>query len=380
MDSYFKTGLKIGVLGGGQLGRMLIQEAINYNLDIAVIDPDENAPCRYLTSHFVKGDFKDYQTVLDFGKGLDILTIEIEHVNIEALKELEKNGVKVYPQPNFLEIVQDKGLQKLFFQENNIPTAPFHLIKEKSEIKNHLADFPFFQKMRKGGYDGKGVYKLDTEDKIAEAFDVPSVLEKLVPFEREISVIVSRNDNGETSAFPVVDMEFNPQANLVEYLFAPSSLDDKLQKKAKGLAIDLISKAKMTGILAVEMFVTTDGEILVNEIAPRPHNSGHQTIEANTTSQYEQHLRAICNFPPGKTDIEQASVMVNILGEPNYTGDAIYEGMDDILKLPGVYVHLYGKKTTKPFRKMGHVTITGQDLKEVKELANKVKSKLKVKA
>lgn len=380
MDSYFKTGLKIGVLGGGQLGRMLIQEAINYNLDIAVLDPDKNAPCRYLTSNFINGEFKDYQTVLNFGKDLDILTIEIEHVNIDALKELEKSGVKVYPQPNFLEIVQDKGLQKLFFQENNIPTAPFHLISNKSEIKNYLNEFPFFQKMRKGGYDGKGVYKLDSEQKISEAFDVPSVLEKLVPFEREISVIVSRNDNGETSAFPVVDMEFNPQANLVEYLFAPSSLDDKLQNKAKELAIELISKAKMTGILAVEMFVTKDGEILVNEIAPRPHNSGHQTIEANTTSQYEQHLRAICNFPPGKTDIELASVMVNILGEPEYTGDAVYEGMDEILNFPGVYVHLYGKKTTKPFRKMGHVTITGKNLNEVKEIANKVKSKLKVKA
>lgn len=380
MQSYFKTGLKIGVLGGGQLGRMLIQEAINYNLEIAVLDPDENAPCRYLTSNFVKGDFKDYETVLNFGSNLDVLTIEIEHVNIDALKTLEKNGVKVFPQPNFLEIVQDKGLQKLFFKENNIPTAPFYLIENKSEINKHLNEFPFFQKMRKGGYDGKGVYKLDHENKISEAFDVPSVLEKLVPFEREISVIVSRNDNHQTSVFPVVDMDFNEEANLVEYLFAPSSLEISLQKKAQELALDIITKANMIGILAVEMFVTNQGDILVNEIAPRPHNSGHQTIEANITSQYEQHLRAICNFPPGKTDIESASVMVNILGEPNYTGDAIYEGMDEILDLPGVYVHLYGKKITKPFRKMGHVTITGNDLEEVKNIANKVKSKLKVKA
>lgn len=366
------------MLGGGQLGRMLIQEAVNLNLDIAVLDPDGDAPCRFLTSSFTKGNFNDYQTVIDFAKNLDILTIEIEHVNIDALKFLEKNGVKVFPQPAFLEIVQDKGLQKNFFKENNIPTAPFHLVESKSEIEKYKNEFPFFQKLRKGGYDGKGVYRLDKMEKMENAFDAPSVLEKLVPFEREIAVIVSRNDNNEISVFPVVDMIFNPHANLVEYLFSPSALSEEICSKAQKIAKDIISKAKMTGILAVEMFVTHDDEILVNEMAPRPHNSGHQTIEGNCTSQYAQHLRSICNFPPGHTSVLHYSAMINILGEDGFTGDAIYQGLDEILKLPGVYVHLYGKKITKPFRKMGHVTVTGKDEQKVNDTAKKVKTLLKV--
>ncbi len=378
MNSYYKPGLKIGMLGGGQLGRMLIQEAVNMNLEIAVLDPDENAPCRYLTSSFTKGNFNDYQTVVDFANNLDILTIEIEHVNIDALRYLEKKGVKVFPQPAFLEIVQDKGLQKNFFKENDIPTASFHLVDSKSEIEKYKNEFPFFQKLRKGGYDGKGVYRLDNIEKIEDAFDAPSVLEKLIPFEREISVIVSRNDNNEISVFPVVDMIFNSQANLVEYLFSPSGLSAEICSKAQKIAKDIISKAKMTGILAVEMFVTQEGEILVNEIAPRPHNSGHQTIEGNSTSQYAQHLRAICNFSPGDTSVLHYSAMINILGEDGFTGDAIYQGMDEILKMPGVFVHLYGKKITKPFRKMGHVTVTGSDEQKVNDAAKKVKTLLKV--
>jgi 5-(carboxyamino)imidazole ribonucleotide synthase len=320
----------------------------------------------------------DYDSVIAFGKNLDVLTIEIEHVNIDALKYLQNSGVHVYPQPEFLEIVQDKGKQKKFYQENDIPTAPFFLVNSKKEIKDHLKDFPFFQKLCRGGYDGKGVYRLDSEDKIQNAFDAPSVLEKLVPFEREIAVIVARNNSGEISVFPVVDMEFNPQANLVEYLFSPSTLSEELGEKAKMIAKKVIDKSKMVGVLAVEMFVTHDNEILVNEVAPRPHNSGHQTIEGNITSQYAQHLRAICNFPLGDTSVRSHSAMVNILGEPGFTGEAVYEGLDDVLRIEGVFVHLYGKKITKPFRKMGHITICGNNPDEVKTKAKSIKSKLKV--
>lgn len=366
------------MLGGGQLGRMLIQEAINLNLDIAVLDPDLNAPCKNLSGDFRVGSLNDYETVIAFGKGLDILTIEIEHVNIDALKYLQNSGVKVYPQPEFLEIIQDKGKQKQFYQENNIPTAPFYLVNNREEIKKYTHDFPFFQKLCKGGYDGKGVYRLDEISKIENAFDAPSVLEKLVPFEREIAVIVSRNFNGEIAVFPVVDMEFNPQANLVEYLYSPSSLEKSIANKAQEIARSVIEKAKMVGVLAVEMFVTKKGEILVNEVAPRPHNSGHQTIEGNVTSQYAQHLRAICNLPMGDTSIRSFSAMVNILGEPGFTGEAIYQGLDEVLKTENVFVHLYGKKITKPFRKMGHITICGENENEVKQKAKSVKEKLKV--
>lgn len=378
MSSFYKSDLRIGMLGGGQLGRMLIQEAINLNLDIAVLDPDPNAPCKNLTADFKVGNLQDYQQVVDFGKERDILTIEIEHVNIEALRFLQSSGVKVYPQPEFLEIVQDKGKQKKFYSENDIPTAPYFLVNSRSEIKSYLSEFPFFQKLCKGGYDGKGVFRLDSEEKIKDAFDEPSVLEKLIPFEREIAVIVSRNLRGEISVFPVVDMEFNPQANLVEYLFSPSSLNEEMQLKAQDIARKVIEKSKMVGVLAVEMFVTQEGEILVNEVAPRPHNSGHQTIEGNVTSQYAQHLRAICNFPFGDTSIREFSAMVNILGEPGYTGEAVYEGLEEILKMEGVFVHLYGKKITKPMRKMGHITICGKDATIVKHKAKTVKEKLKV--
>lgn len=378
MSSNYSSGLKIGMLGGGQLGRMLIQEAVNLNLDIAVMDPDAEAPCKYLTSSFTNAKLTDFNSVFSFGKDKDIITIEIEHVNTDALKELEKSGVKVYPQPDFLEIVQDKGKQKQFFKDHQIPTAPFYLVQTRDEIKNYVNEFPFFQKLCKGGYDGKGVYRLDSSEKINAAFNEPSVLEKLIPFEREIAVMVSRNANGETSCFPAVDMEFNPQANLVEFLFSPSSLNETLIQKAQKIALSVIEKAKMVGVLAVEMFVTHEGEILVNEVAPRPHNSGHQTIEGNITSQYAQHLRSICNFSPGETSVRCFSAMVNILGEDGFTGEAIYQGMDEIQKISGVYVHLYGKKITKPYRKMGHVTICGSYANEVKEKAKKVKSLLKV--
>lgn len=377
---FYHPSFKLGILGGGQLGRMFIQEAINLNVNVGILDPDINAPCKHLVEEFTCGSLQDFDTVMNFGKDKSVLTIEIEHVNVDALEALEKSGKKVFPQPRVLRIVQDKGLQKEFYTQHQIPTAPYFLVENKSEISTYADEFPFFQKMRKGGYDGKGVTKLDNPADLSKAFDVPSVLEKLVPFKKEISVIVSRNEDGEMSHFPVVDCEFNPEANLVEFLFAPADIDEAVEKNAIAIARKVIEALDMVGILAVEMFLMDDGSILVNEIAPRPHNSGHHTIEGNITSQYEQHLRSILNLPPGSTDTLRPAVMVNILGEPGFEGDAIYEGLEKILDMPGVFVHLYGKKTTKPFRKMGHVTIIASNIKRAREMAFIVKETLKVKA
>ncbi len=380
MSKPFYNNFKLGVLGGGQLGKMLIQEAVNLNISTYILDPDANAPCKDLCTKFFQGSLKDFDTVYNFGKQVDLLTIEIEHVNVEAMEKLQAEGISVFPQPEILRMVQDKGLQKQFYRLNKIPTAPFHLINSKDEIKQFAAEFPFFQKLRKEGYDGRGVVRLTDANNLEKAFDVPSVLEKLVDFEKEISVIVSRNAKGEVAAFPTVELVFNPEVNLVEHLFSPANISTEIEKQAKEIAIHVIESLKMVGLLAVEMFLTKTGEILVNEIAPRPHNSGHQTIEGNFTSQYMQHLRAILNLPAGKTDIKTPSVMVNLLGEPGFTGDAVYEGLEEVLAIDGVNIHLYGKTTTKPFRKMGHVTIIHKDLKSAMEKAEIVKKTLKVKS
>jgi len=370
--------LNIGILGGGQLGRMLIQNAINLNLTISVLDPDKNAPCRHLVKKFTQGSLTDYDTVYDFGKDKDLITIEIENVNIEALKALEKEGKKVYPQPHIIELIQDKGSQKMFYQRNDIPSPDFFLVENKSQINKYADYFPFFQKLRTGGYDGKGVTKLVNPHHLDKAFDAPSVLERFVDFDKELAVIVARSENGEIKCFPVVECEFNPEANLVEFLFSPANIKKSVEKDAIQLATTVAEKLGIVGLLAVELFLTKDGKVLVNEIAPRPHNSGHHTIEANVTSQFEQHLRAILNLPLGDTAIVRAGVMVNLLGDFGYEGNAVYQGMDDILKFSGVYVHLYGKATTKPFRKMGHATIVDNDILKAKQKARLVKNTLKV--
>lgn len=377
--TYFQPNtLKIGVLGGGQLGRMMIQSAINYNLYICCLDPDGNAPCKTLANEFTKGSLTDYDTVYKFGKDKDIITIEIENVNVEALKALQKEGKKVFPQPEVIEIIKDKGLQKMFYQRNDIPSPDFFLVENKAQIEKYRDFFPFFQKLRTGGYDGKGVVKLGHPNKIDHAFEAPSVLERLIDFDKEISVIVARNESGETKCFPVVECEFNPEANLVEFLFAPANIKKSVEKQAYDIAAKVAEKFGIVGILAVEFFVTKDGKVLVNEVAPRPHNSGHQTIEANYISQFEQHLRAILNLPLGDTSISKPSVMINLLGEKNYEGPAKYEGLLDAMKFKGVYVHLYGKVNTKPFRKMGHVTIVDDDLNLAKKKAITVKDIIKI--
>ena len=378
MEKGFSTNIKIGVLGGGQLGRMLQQKALDFGLDLAFIDPDSNAPCKEISSRFFKGDFKDFETVYSFGKTRDILTIEIEHVNVEALKKLEDEGVKVFPQPSIIKTIQDKGLQKVFYKENNIPTSDFYLIEGKEEILAFEEEFPFMQKMRKGGYDGQGVTPIRSKEDLEKAFEVPSVLEKMVDFEKELSVIVSRNENGEVKSFPCVECEFNPEANLVEFLFSPATISNEIEEKAQKIARSVIEKLEMVGILAVELFLTKDGDVLVNEIAPRPHNSGHQTIEGNYESQYGQLLRCLLNLPLGNTAIKRPSVMVNLLGEKGYMGKAIYDGIEKALAHPGVNLHLYGKAQTKPFRKMGHATIVNDSLNEAKTIAKKVQEDLKI--
>lgn len=377
MNSFEPGQYKLGVLGGGQLGRMLIQSAVNYNLNIFVLDPDANAPCKNIC-HFTKGSITDYDTVYKFGKDKDIITIEIENVNIEALKQLQKDGKKIYPQPEVIELIQDKGLQKMFYQRNDIPSADFFLTESKEQILKYADFFPFFQKLRKGGYDGKGVTKLVNPNNLDKAFNEPSILERLVDFDKELSVIVARNADGECKCFPVVECEFNSQANLVEFLFSPASIKKNIEKEAFSIATRVAEKLKIIGLLAVELFLTKDGKVLVNEIAPRPHNSGHHTIEANVVSQFEQHWRAILNLPLGDTSIIKPGVMINLLGEMGYEGPAKYEGMEDVLKFSSVYVHLYGKVNTKPFRKMGHVTIVDDDIVKAKQKAKTVKQILKV--
>lgn len=374
------TDLKIGLLGGGQLGRMLMQKATDWNLQISILDPSADAPCAHLTHDFVVGNFKDYDTVYNFGKDKDLITIEFEDVNSDALAQLEREGVKVFPQPSVLKIIQDKGLQKEFYAAHNIPTAPYKLVTQASEIAESGIAMPFFQKLRTSGYDGYGVRKISSEADLERCFDKPSVIEATADVAKELSVIVSRNVKGETSAFPVVEMEFNPESNMVQYLFAPAQVDEEVSRKATELAIQVIEKLDMVGILAVEMFYNKDGSIWVNEVAPRPHNSGHHTIEAGICSQYEQHLRAILNLRPGDTSPSFYGAMVNLLGEKGFEGTPIYEGMAEALATPGVFVHLYGKSKTKSFRKMGHVTIVGKDAEAVKAQANNILSYFRVKA
>lgn len=375
----FYGDLKLGILGGGQLGRMLIQESINFNITTHVLDPDADAPCKDLCNKFVKGSLTDYQTVYEFGKGVDLITIEIEKVNVDALEQLENEGVLVYPQSRVIRLIQDKGVQKQFFKENDIPSSGFQLIQNRDELKHGNFPLPFIQKLRKDGYDGRGVHSVRESADLDNAFDAPSLIEDWIDFEKELAVIVSRNESGEVKTFPCVEMEFNPEANLVEFLISPSTLPAGILQKADELAVKIAQDLKIVGVLAVELFLTKDGQILVNELAPRPHNSGHQTIEGNFTSQYEQHLRAIFNLPLGNTRSISNAVMINLLGEKGFEGLAEYEGLREILEIDGVYVHLYGKKLTKPFRKMGHVTILDDDREKAIEKAKFVQSTIKVK-
>lgn len=378
MKFFYSDTFRLGILGGGQLGRMLLQEAANYDVRTSVLDPSKDAPCSALCNEFTNGSFQDFDTVISFGTGKDVLTVEIEHVNTEALEVLEKDGVAVYPKPLFLRMVQDKGLQKEFYKKHNIPTAPFHLIDSKTELPFDSTVFPFVLKSRKGGYDGKGVQIIRSKEDLKTAFDGPCVVEELIPFEKELSVIIARNKQGETSTFPIVEMEFNPEANLVEFLFSPAQVSDDVEREAQSIATQIVEASDFVGLLAVELFLTKEGKLLVNEMAPRPHNSGHHTIEACTTSQYEQHLRAILSLPLGVTTLIQPAVMINLLGAGGHEGPVHYKGLTEALKMPGVHLHIYGKPHTKPFRKMGHVTVTDPDLTSAQERARTILHLIKV--
>jgi len=351
---------------------------MNYGLELYILDPDPNASCSNYCKNFLTGSFLDEETVYNFGKQLDIVTIEIENVNVKALKRLEKEGVKVFPQPHIIELIQDKGLQKQFFIDHSIPTAQFVFIDAKNQLNDFSYMFPSVMKSRKAGYDGRGVYNVNAEADIIRAFDVPSILEKRVEFIKELSVLVARNERGEIKTFDVVEMEFNSAANLVEYLIAPAWISEKIEIEARELAITIIEELKMVGLLAVELFLTAEGLLIVNELAPRPHNSGHHTIEANYVSQYEQHLRAILDLHLGSTKARSNAVMLNVLGEPGFDGPARYQGIELLSEMEGVYIHLYGKKITRPNRKMGHITIINFDLEAAYVTARYIKENFKV--
>lgn len=382
MKNYFSSDFKLGILGGGQLGKMLLYETRKYDIQTFVLDPSDQAPCRIACNHFQKGELLDYDTVYNFGKQVDLLTIEIEAVNVQAMEDLEKEGVVVYPSSATLRKIQDKGVQKSFYAEHDIPTAPFEVFESRQEllvsVKEGNWSFPFVWKSRKGGYDGRGVALIHNREDLVELPDIPCLAERKIPFKHELAVIVARTPDGEAKTFPVVEMEFHPVANQVEYVICPARIEERIAKRARAVAQQASHAFEHVGLLAIEMFQTPEDEILVNEVAPRPHNSGHYSIEAAYTSQFEQHLRAILNLPLGNTESKVGGVMVNLVGDENYKGPVHYENMDQILKLPGVTPHIYGKAETRPFRKMGHVTIVHEDLNQARKIAEEVKGTIRV--
>jgi 5-(carboxyamino)imidazole ribonucleotide synthase len=382
MEKLVTSQFKLGIIAGGQLGKMLSLAASNWDVKTYILDKDLHCPAAPCSTEVIVGDPLNFDDVYQFGQRVDMVTYELEAINTDALKKLVLEGRPVLPEPEALEVIQDKGLQKSFFSDHAIPTSSYTLFTNKTEIEEAInagsLSYPFVQKLRKGGYDGRGVSIINSQADLEKVFDAPSVVEDLVPIQAEISVIAARNPQGEVKCFPVAEMEFNEQANLVELLVCPSPIDSSIQDEAVSIASRVIDSLKLTGLLAIEMFLDTSNKLWVNEVAPRPHNSGHHTIESIVTSQYEQLLRAIFGFPLGSTHIKMPSAMINLLGEPGVEGPVKYEGLSQCLEEEGVKVHLYGKKTTKPFRKMGHITILAPTLEEAKAKAKTVKSKLKV--
>ncbi len=380
--NYFSSDFKLGILGGGQLGKMLLFDTRKFDIQTYVLDPSEEAPCKIACNHFFQGDLMDFETVYNFGKQVDVLTFEIELVNLEALEKLENEGKKVYPSPKTLKLIQNKGIQKEFYLKHNIPTAPAKTFKNLKKLVIDIVEsklnMPFVWKCTEFGYDGNGVKIIRTLQDLDNLPNVECIAEKMVEFKNELAVIVCRNPSGEIKTYPVVEMEFHPEANQVEYVICPARIDEKVAVKARAIALDVSEKFNHVGLLAVEMFQTQDDEILVNEVAPRPHNSGHYSIEASYTSQFENHLRAILDLPLGNTDSKVAGIMVNLTGAEGFSGDVIYENIETILGWNGVTPHIYGKKQTRPFRKMGHVTIVNEDINEARRIAEDVKNTIRV--
>lgn len=372
--------IKIGVLGGGQLGQMMLQPGIGYGLKFKFLDPDPQAPCSSYSQNFVVGSLLDYDVVYSFGKDCDIITIEIEHVNVKALYDLQKLGKRIFPQPSVIEVIQNKCLQKEHYSRHGIPTSPFINVDERT-LDNEIKPFlPGFFKTATGGYDGGGVSRIKDISQREDVLKSTGLVEKAVEIEKELSVIVARNEKGEIRVYPTVELVYREEKNLVDYLISPALISDKKRIEAKELALKVAESFGVVGLLAVELFLDKNGNILVNEVAPRPHNSGHQTIEANFTSQYEQHLRAITGLPLGNTAVRSPSAMINLLGEIGYSGDALVEGLKSVMEVDGVCYHYYGKEKTNPMRKMGHITILDQDEGNLKEKVKFVKETLKIKA
>ena len=382
MKNYFSSDFKLGVLGGGQLGRMLLAETQKLDIYTVILDANSEAPCAQICNEFVLGDLLDFDAVYNFGKKVDLLTIEIENVNIDALDKLEKEGLTIYPKPKNLRIIQNKARQKNFYVDHHIPTAAFSHYAYLEELKhsylNSSIELPFVWKAARFGYDGTGVKIVRNIEDLESLPKVECITEKLIPFKNELAVIVARNSDGETKTYPVVEMEFHLEANQVEYVICPARIDEKVAQKAQEIALKVVDSFNFVGLLAVEMFQTIDDKILVNEVAPRTHNSGHYSIEASYTNQFEQHLRSILNLPLGNTESKVAGIMVNLVGEEGFFGEVIYQNIEEILKIDGVTPHIYGKKMTKPFRKMGHVTIVNEDVNEARKIAQQVKETVRV--
>ncbi|WP_413999364.1 5-(carboxyamino)imidazole ribonucleotide synthase [Flavobacterium sp. W1B] len=380
--NYFSSEFKLGILGGGQLGKMLLFDTRKFDIQTYVLDPSDEAPCKIACNQFFKGDLMDFETVYNFGKLVDVLTFEIELVNLEALEKLEDEGLKVYPSPKTLKLIQNKGTQKDFYTEHAIPTANYKRFENiKSLIMAILESriqLPFIWKCTEFGYDGNGVKVIRQISDLDNLANVECIAEEMIPFKNELAVIVCRNPSGDMKTYPVVEMEFHPEANQVEYVICPARIDDHVAEKARAIALKVSEKFNHVGLLAVEMFQTEDDEILINEVAPRPHNSGHYSIEASYTSQFENHLRAILDLPLGNTESKVAGIMVNLVGEEGFSGDVVYENIEKILGWNGVTPHIYGKKQTRPFRKMGHVTIVNSDIVEARRIAEDVKNTIRV--
>jgi 5-(carboxyamino)imidazole ribonucleotide synthase len=372
--------MKAGILGGGQLGRMLLQAAANYTVETYVLENDPHCPAAHLCHHFIQGDITNFDDVYAFGKKVDVLTIEIENVNIEALEKLEAEGVKVIPKPSAIKIIKNKIKQKGFYQVNEIPTSDFVVTHTKESLPHHHAFLPAVHKLGEGGYDGKGVQIIRTKDDFEKGFDAPSVLEKMVTIDKELAMIVAIAQDGTATLYPPAEMIFDPVLNLLDYQISPAILPEKVSWKAEAIALKLVKAFNSPGLFAVELFVTKDEEVFVNETAPRVHNSGHHSIEANYSSQYDMLWRIMLNYPLGNPDAILPSAIVNILGAEGHSGDAVYTNLDDVLRMDNVFVHLYGKKQTKPGRKMGHVTIMHTDYQDLRYKANKIKHTLKVEA
>ena len=372
--------MKAGILGGGQLGRMLLQAAANYTVETYVLENDPHCPAAHLCHHFIQGDITNFDDVYAFGKKVDVLTIEIENVNIEALEKLESEGVKVIPKPSAIKIIKNKIKQKGFYQVNEIPTSDFVVTHTKESLPHHHAFLPAVHKLGEGGYDGKGVQIIRTKEDFDKGFDAPSVLEKMVAIDKELAMIVAIAQDGSATLYPPAEMIFDPVLNLLDYQISPAILPEKVSWKAEAIALKLVKAFNSPGLFAVELFVTKDEEVFVNETAPRVHNSGHHSIEANYSSQYDMLWRIMLNYPLGNPDAILPSAIVNILGAEGHSGEAVYTNLNEVLSMDNVFVHLYGKKQTKPGRKMGHVTIMHSDYQDLRYKANKIKHTLKVEA